>query len=156
MLCQHPIQADALPGVAPVAVLWAPHTHVFAGITLEEDKERFYQRLYYTDIDAQDLGNELARKDFYHLVALFGWDRANFGLTVNPQPITDEEINGEIKAYANYIASFKREHAARPALSYVITLTDEEPSFARLDRWYERDQGERLGRFTLYRVKLRP
>lgn len=155
VLCQHPIQADAFPGVAPQAVLWAPHTHVFAGVTLEEDRERFYQRLYYTDVDAQDLADELARKDFYHLVALFGWDRANFGLTVNPAPITDEEINNEIQNYADYIASFNRARASRLPLSYIITLADEEPSFANLDRWYTRDEGERFGLFTLYRVRLR-
>jgi len=40
-------------------------------------------------------------------------------------------------------------------LSYLIIHSDKRPDFANLDRWYERDAGERIGEFILYRVKLR-
>jgi hypothetical protein len=32
---------------------------------------------------------------------------------------------------------------------------DEERNLSNLDRWYERDRGERIGNYTLYRVSLR-
>jgi hypothetical protein len=37
----------------------------------------------------------------------------------------------------------------------VVTPVGEELSLGNLDRWYERDAGERIGKFMFYRVKLR-
>jgi hypothetical protein len=47
------------------------------------------------------------------------------------------------------------EKAARNKISYVITDFDYNQDFTNLDRWYERDAGERIGKFMLYRVKLK-
>ena len=33
--------------------------------------------------------------------------------------------------------------------------TDDERNVSNLDRWYERDRGERVGNYMLYRVSLR-
>jgi hypothetical protein len=43
----------------------------------------------------------------------------------------------------------------RPTLSFVVVTTEAAPDLSNLDRWYERDAGERVGLLTLYRVKLR-
>jgi hypothetical protein len=53
------------------------------------------------------------------------------------------------------VEGFSREHASNPRLSYLVTPIGEEPSLANLDRWYERDAGERIGEFMFYRVRLR-
>ena len=45
------ILADDLPTVAPQNVLWARHQHVFAGLSWQESKERYYQYLYYNGVE---------------------------------------------------------------------------------------------------------
>lgn len=150
------IQGDDLPTLAPQGVLWARHLHVFSGTTWEENKERFYQHIYYAGLDAQWLESELYGGNYVVIIALFGWGRHHDRLTVNSTPLTPEEIRAEVNAYAQYTTSFNRERAANTLLSAVVTHTDGEPDLKNLDRWYERDTGERLGKFILYRVKLRP
>jgi hypothetical protein len=150
------LPADDLPTVAPQAVLWARHMHVFSGVTLAENKERFYQYLYYTGVTEQILTHALAERDFYYILPLFGWERANSNLTVNWKPITQEEILDELREYAAYVNSFNHERAAHPTISYVVTSQRLHTDLSNLDRWYERDEGEHIGDYTLYRVKLRP
>jgi hypothetical protein len=150
------IQGDDLPTLAQQGVLWARHLHVLSGTTWEESKERFYQHLYYQGLDAEWLESELNDGNYVVVIALFGWGRHHDRLTVNSTPLTQEEINAEVNAYAQYIASFNRERAATPLLSAVVTHTDGEPDLTNLDRWYERYAGERHGKFILYRLRLRP
>jgi hypothetical protein len=149
------IQGDDLPTLAPQGVLWARHLHIFSGTTWEESKERFYQHLYYTGLNAGWLEAELNDGNYVVVIALFGWGRHHDRLTVNATPLTPEEIAAEVDHYAQYTASFNRERAASPLLSAVVTHTDGEPDLTNLDRWYERDAGERLGKFMLYRLKRR-
>jgi hypothetical protein len=146
--------SESLPTHTPLGVLWARHMYVFSGVSWEENKERFYNQLYFIGIDRERFST-LIRDDFQFLLTLFGWERANHNLTVNPQPVTDEEINQEISNYTNYLSAFDRKHAARPLISYVVTPESSQPDFSNLDRWYERDAGERAGKYIIYRVKLR-
>lgn len=148
--------ADCLPESAPQAVLWAPHMLVFSGASTTESKERLFQHLYYTGVKADEIERFLGDGSYYGVaVGLFGFDRVIDGLSENRVPITREEIADEAKLYAEYVASFNRERASQPALSYVVTPVDAEPDLKNLDRWYERDAGERAGKFMLYRVRLR-
>jgi uncharacterized membrane protein len=148
--------ADCLPESAPQSVLWAPHMLVFSGATTLESKERLFQQLYYTGVKADEIEGFLKDGNYYGVaVGLFGFDRVIDGLSENPAPITKAEIAHEAQLYADYVASFNRERAAHPALSYVITPALAEPDLTNLDRWYERDGGERVGKFILYRVRLR-
>ncbi|HKC65591.1 MAG TPA: hypothetical protein VKB86_18260 [Pyrinomonadaceae bacterium] len=146
--------SESLPTHTPLGILWARHMHVFSGVTLEENKERLFQQLYYEGTDAREF-DDLAHNDFQVLLALFGWERANHNLTVDNKPITEGEVSAEVRNYSNYIAAFDRERAQHPTLSYVVTTVDEKFDFTNLDRWYTRDAGERIGKFMLYRVKLR-
>ena len=150
------IEGDDLPTLAPQSVLWARHLHIFSSTTWEESKERFYQHSYYAGLDAQWLDSELSNGNFVVVIALFGWGRNHDRLTVNPQTLTREEINAEVERFANYIATFDRERAAHPALSYVVVDAEWNFDFSNVDKWYERDAGERIGKFMLYRVKLKP
>jgi hypothetical protein len=149
------IEGDDLPTLAPQGLLWARHLHVFSGATWEENKERFYQQAYYSGLDAQWLSSELNNGNYVVIIALFGWGRHHDRLTVNSVPLTKEEIAAEVNNYAQYLATFNRERAQRFPLSYVVTDADGSPDFSNLDRWYERDTGERVGKFMLYRVKLK-
>jgi hypothetical protein len=149
------IEGDDLPTLAPQGVLWARHLHVFSGTTWEENKERFYQHAYYAGLDARWLQSELTGGNYIVVIALFGWGRHHDRLTVNSTPITPEEITAEVDRYTKYIESFNRERAAQLLLSYVVTDADGQTNMMNLDRWYERDAGERYGKFILYHVRLR-
>ncbi|HEV2801350.1 MAG TPA: hypothetical protein VGW12_12675 [Pyrinomonadaceae bacterium] len=147
--------ADNLPVGAPQAsVLWSPHMHVFAGLTAEEHKERLFRFFYYTGVAPE---NFRAYLDANPLVAytLFGAERVLPRLSDDYAPPTATEIEREAQAYAAYVASFTREHASRPALSFVITSTERAYDLSALERWYERDAGEPVGAYTIYRVRLR-
>ena len=148
-------RADNLPMVAPQAVLWAPHMFVFSGVTVAENKERFFQYLYYSGVDAEDFVSNYAHQGFVYY-AIFGWERANPKLTVNYKPVTEEELQVEADNYAAYIAHFDRARATRPQLAYLLVAANQEMNFKHLDRWYTRDAGERIGPYVLYRLKLRP
>jgi hypothetical protein len=148
--------ADDIPTATPDAVLWARHMHVFAGVDLAENKRRFYQQLYYTGITEDEVREGLENREFYYTVALFGWDRANFNLTAEPKPLTGSEIDEEIGRLSEYMSSFDRTRAGEPELSYVVTREDEEPFLSNLDKWYERDAGEGIGTFRLYKLRRRP
>ncbi len=149
------VQADNQPLYAPFAVLWARHQHVFAGVSWEENKERFYKMLYYADRDADWLRKDFKRGDIEAYMALFGWDRFNATLSVNSRPLTTAEIEAEVARYDDYYKNFNTEQATRPALSFVVAPNDSQPEFENLKRWYETDAGETIGKFTLYRVKLK-
>jgi hypothetical protein len=151
--------ADSAPAFAPQPVLWSPHTPAFSGVTLEENKERIYQLLYFTGFDETTANEQAFEKLDYQkkflLLSLVGWGHASAAWSVNWRPVAPAEIQAELRNYAAYQSGFDAEHAARLPLSYVVTTTEEGLDFSRLDRWYERDAGEPLGKFILYRVRLR-
>ncbi len=149
------IQADDLPTIAPQAILWARHQHVFAGVTWQENKERYYQFLYYSDLDAEWLAKSMKEGDFVSMIALFGWGRHTSRLSAEHKPLTFGEIDEEAARYDNYIKNFSAKESANPRLSYVVVPADWNVELKNLDRWYERDNGELLGNSILYKVKLR-
>ncbi len=149
------VQADNQTVVAPQAVLWARHQHVFAGVGWEENKERFYQLNYYADRDADWLRKDFKSGDIEAYMALFGWDRFNATLSVNSRPLTVGEIEAEVTRYDNYYKNFSLEKAVAPTLSFVVAQSSMPTDFSNLRRWYELDAGESYGKYTLYKVKLK-
>ncbi|HXH69474.1 MAG TPA: hypothetical protein VNI60_03910 [Pyrinomonadaceae bacterium] len=149
------VQADNQPVSAPQAVLWARHQHVFAGVGWQENKERFYQMLYYGGHDADWLRRDFKRGDIEAYMALFGWDRFNATLSVNSRPLTVAEIEAEVARYDNYYKNFSFKQATQPTLSFVVSPNSAPPDFSNLRRWYELDVGESCGDYTLYKVSLK-
>ncbi|HEV2801349.1 MAG TPA: hypothetical protein VGW12_12670 [Pyrinomonadaceae bacterium] len=145
---------DNLATYAPLSTVWAPHMFVFSGVSVEENKERFFKYLYYSGVAADDFETIYRQQGFIYF-AIFGWERANPRLTVNYRPITQAEVDREKQNYANFHASFDRARAASPLVAYVVAQADQPFNFAPLDRWYERDAGERINRHIIYRVRLR-
>jgi hypothetical protein len=149
------LQGDDSPTVAPQAVLWARHQHVFAGVTWEENKERYYQYLYYQDLDADWLAKSMKEGDFVSSIALFGWGRHTDRLSAAAKPLTFGEIDEEANKFGEYSQKFSYQQASHPTLSYVVVPSDWNPDFTNLDIWYARDEGEKIGAYVLYKVKLR-
>jgi len=148
------IQADDLPSVAPQNVLWARHQHIFAGMSWQENKERYYQFVYYLNVDERGL-DYLLKNDFVAKIALFGWGRHTDRLSSDARPLTHGEIAAEVRRYAAYRVNFSAANAANPTLSYAVINNEADGDLTNLDKWYERDEGEVIGKYTLYRLTLK-
>ena len=148
-------ESDDLPTVAPQNVLWARHQHVFAGLSWQESKERYYQFLYYSNTDESQLERRLVEGDFVSMIALFGWGRHTNRLSSEAKPLTYGEIAEEAGKYGEYRKNFSLKEATNPTLSYVVVPSYMQINLTNLDLWYERDAGERIGEYTLYKVKLK-
>ncbi len=148
------VRADTLPMSAPQAVLWAPHMFVFSGVTLAENKERFFQFLYYSGVNAAEFERHYEQQGFVKY-AIFGWERANPKLTAVYKPITPEDLAVEARNYADYVTNFDATRATQPTLAYLLLEAEQPIDLANLDRWYTRDGGERIGRYLLYRLTPR-
>ena len=149
-------EADDLPTVAPQATLWSRHQHVFTAVTTEENKERYYQYLYYQGWTGRELANSMKRGDFISMIALFGWGRHTDRLSSNFKPLTYGEIDAEGRSFDSYVAGFDPRNSPETIVSYLVVREDDDPDLENFDRWYDRDEGEHYGPFTLYRVRLKP
>jgi hypothetical protein len=132
------------------------------GVTHEEQKRLFFMHLYYskTDIDAmrQALNGKLdsPRDELSAARAtIFGYERTAPALTPQFEPVQEDEVEREVQAYQGYANSFSREEALKRLITYAVVPNRTNFDFTNLDRWYERDAGERVGDYTLYRLKFR-
>lgn len=148
------IFADDMPSVAPQNILWARHQHVFAGLSWEESKERYYQQLYYSGATEKTL-DWLLKNDFVSQIALFGWGRHTDRLSVDAKPLTYGEIDAEVTEFGEYVKNFSIENARTPTISYVVARRDDPPSLVNLERWYEITDSEEIGDHVLYEVRLK-
>ena len=147
--------ADRFPTDAPQPVLWSPRMLVFPGVTESENRERFWRQLYYLGYDETKFSEAVGQHDWNFLTGLFPYSRLSPVVTGSQAPITPEEVRAQMRAYLDYARTFNQDCAASPLLSHVIVRAADEPDYANLDRWYQRDSGERAGDFILYRVRLR-
>jgi len=148
--------SGSIPSDSPLAVLWALHTPA-SGVSLAESKERFYHYLYYSGLSPKEVAVGMAQGRFIVLAPLFGVERVIEGLSPDAKRITNDEMREELRRYADFSDHFTWEQAIHPTLNFVVVPNGEaQPNFLNLDRWYERDGGEKVGIFTIYRVRLRP
>src|ERR1051326_4962612 len=141
---------------SPLAVLWTLHTPA-AGMPLTESKERFYRYMYYSGLGPQEVARGMAEARFIVLAPLFGTERIIEGLIADPKPITPAEMAEELRHYKDFSEHFSMQQATSPQLNFAVVPNGEaKPNFINLDKWYERDAGEQVGVFTIYRLKLRP
>jgi hypothetical protein len=150
-------EADDLPTLAPQPVLWARHQHVFAGVTLQENKERYYQQLYYDGVRAEQLASRIKQGgDIVSVIALWGWGRHTDRLNSAYKPLLFAEVDEEARRYGEYIKNFDAKRRDVVQLSYMIAPSAEpEIFFANIDKWYERYDREVFGKYVLYKLRLR-
>ena len=140
---------------SPLAVLWTLHTPA-CGVSPTESKERFYQYMYYSSLTPREIGSGMLQARFIVLAPLFGTERIVEGLISDPKPITTDEMAEELRRYIEYAEHFSIAQATNPQLNFAVVPNGEaKPNLNNLDKWYERDAGEQVGLFTIYRVKLR-
>ncbi|HET6669425.1 MAG TPA: hypothetical protein VFH15_04255 [Pyrinomonadaceae bacterium] len=147
--------AVILPTFTSHAVFWAPHFD-FLHLAPGESRARFYQYLYYTGVDGEKFRQELSKPSSTFAAATFGHERVIPDLAVQVTPISAAEIAQKVAEYETYRATFTRELALQHVISYLVVPATNGPDLSNLDRWYERDDGELVGDYRLYRLRLRP
>ncbi|CAN5599592.1 hypothetical protein BH10ACI3_BH10ACI3_14310 [soil metagenome] len=150
-------EADDMPTVAPQAVLWARHQHVFAGVTWDENKERYYQQLYYDGVTPRDLADRMKRgDDVVSVIALFGWGRHTDRLNSEYKPLTFGEIDAETRKYSDYVKAFDPARNGVPRLEHLVAPTGfPDEAMANIDKWWVRGSAEVFGKYTLYSLTPR-
>jgi hypothetical protein len=131
-------------------------------MTREERKKFFFMHLYYSNVGTEALRkalNGIADRSHDELssvrTVIFGYERTSPRLTPQFKPIQPDEIEREVRAYEAYVNSFSRAEVLKRPITYAV-IPVEGFDFTNIDRWYERDAGERVGDYVLYRLKLRP
>jgi len=147
-----------LAAVAPTytssfPLLWSPYGFTYGSVTQQEDNERLFQYFYYLGVNEKRL-EDLLKGNLYR-AGLFGLHRVNPTLTAKFDPVRQDEIQAQVKRYSEYRQQFSAEHAGRWPLSYVVLTANRNYDFSYLDRWYERDGGQRVGDSVIYRVQPR-
>ena len=149
-------EGDDLPTIAPQALLWSRHQHIFPGLSPVENRERYYQQLMYQGTSDRQLADGMKNgDDFVSVIALFGWGRHTDRLNSEYKPLTFGEIEAEAKKYAEYVRNFDAGRPGVPRLDYLVTPIDLEPYLSNVDKWYERSDREQFGRYVLFRLKLK-
>ena len=132
------------------------------GLTRQERKRMFHLHLYYSGTDIESFRRALnGTSDVFPVelagvrTAIFGYERTSPALTPEFRPIEQHEIESEVQAYQTYVNSFSRGEALSRPLHYAVIPAGGSFNFSNIDRWYERDAGERFGEYTLYRLSFR-
>jgi hypothetical protein len=153
--------SELLPTWAPQGSLLATSAASFQTLSGAERKEWLYTNFYYCTMDMEylrELLNDRTDDPFLAWRAkstIFGPERVSLVLGGEFQPIRQEEIEREARTYKAFADSFSHEEATKRPLTYAITPADAAFDFSHLDLWYERDGGERIGAYVLYKLKLR-
>jgi hypothetical protein len=131
----------------------------FGSASQNQRKEMLYMYLYYSAIDGAGLREILNEKagnalmSHYARIAIFGHERVVPMLSFHLEPITQEEVEEEVRGYQTFMDSFTREKVLLYPFAYVVTRG--ESDLSHVDLWYERNAGERFGDYNLYRVRPR-
>ena len=147
-----------LAAVAPsytssFALLWSPYGFTYGSVNQEENAERLFQYFYYLGVDEKKL-EDLLKGNLYR-AGLFGLHRVNPTLTQKFVPVTQDEIQARIRDYSRYKQQFSQKEVDKWPLSYVVLTAQRNYDLSNLDRWYERDAGQRVGDSVIYRVRQR-
>jgi hypothetical protein len=147
--------SDNIAAHTPLAVLWANHLLVSPSLTAREQQERYFRFLYYSDVTPQALEQRLRSNDYSTVSSLFGYGRHTALMVQKLLPVTEKEIQDRVAQYQNFSAKFDRAQAARPELSWVVTVAQPALSLDNLWKWYEKESSEQVGEFMLCRVRLK-
>jgi hypothetical protein len=147
--------AELIPTLSSFRPLWNPHTSSAGGVTLEENKQLFFQHLYFSGFSEKDLEDEFKRNTFEVISTLFGSERALPALSQTSLPIVKDEFIAELQGYKNFIVNFDYKNSQINPISYLIVPIKADFNYANIDKWYERNEGKSFGNFKVHSLKLR-
>jgi hypothetical protein len=148
------LSASSQTTCSTLPVFWSLYSYTYGDMSRAEEHERLYQYFYYLGVEPSRLEAILNSGSLFR-GAVFGLTRVNSTLTEKFRPISTQEIKDEVQAYSNYSNRFSAAQAKQWPLSYVILVEGRSYDLSNLDKWYKRDNGEKLGTAIIYRVQLR-
>lgn len=146
-----------IPSLSSQPVLWGIHMTMFPDITYKDSSARLNRFLYYHNYDEKKLKDSFGWGPAGALLS-YGFFKAERILPIysgGVTPITEQEIDDVVNQYAIFRRDFSYEDAAHPRLSFVLVHRYIEQDLSAVDKWYQRDTGEEIGEYILYRVTLR-
>jgi hypothetical protein len=146
------IQGDNQPSVAPQGVLWATHLRSTGNLSEEENLKRYFLFLYFQNLDKDWLQMSLQSCPNEACRALIGWG-VNPTLSISYNKIDQIKIDSFTAKYSDFIENISASEALNPTVSYLVVPDHLNPDLTNFERWYEKVNSERVGKFTLYQVK---
>ena len=150
------LNAEDIPALSSQPTLWTLHHAMHPDIDDEENADRLNKFIYFQNYSPERLRKELKNNNQLLLFGYFGWGRMAAHLTVDHQPVTDAELEEKVERYEEFCRRFDYLDARKPEISFILINTEFSNDLTNIDRWYDRDAGEKIGKYILYRVKLRP
>jgi hypothetical protein len=146
------IQGDDSPTIAPQNLLWTRHQHVFAGLSWQESKERFFTQIYYQGHSPEWLDTQLKGGNFVAMIALFGWGRHSDRLTTDSKPLSHAEIEAEVGKFRLFTENFGKHQASNPSLDYLVLPEKGSHELVNVDRWYERSLAGKTNGYEIFKL----
>jgi len=109
--------SDMIPTVASLRPLWSSHSSSVGSINVAENKRLFHHYLLLAGFTERDVSDGLRSNAFEMTAALFGSERALPSLGQQTDPITDAEIDEEVRLYSDFARDFSRSSASNPEIS---------------------------------------
>lgn len=147
---------------------WTPHgTSLaiggvdFGSVSRQENKESLYSYLYFSGRDSAYVRDLLGSEridsflEYLSRSIVFGHERVVPFLGNDFKPVTTTEVDSEVRVYEAFVAAFSREDVLKRPIQYLVTRAENDNDLSNLHLWYERDAGERVGEYDLYRLTLR-
>lgn len=145
-------QCDNQPTIAPQGVLWSEHLYLSGNLSSEEHQKRYFLFSYFQGKTPDKIRFMLQSCPNEECRALIGW-RVNPTLSFYSSQVTNDEINLIVEKYSQFIQNISAEEALNPTISYLILPQNWKIDLSNFERWYEKENGEQIGNFTLYKVK---
>jgi hypothetical protein len=152
-----PINSAELPAISSQAVVWDSHLPMFPDTNSKASALRLNTYLYFQNLDKNWVDGELRGGNNLLALGYFGGIRSNDPSINESARPTADEITDVVNQYGEFADDFNYDMPASLPISYVIVQTDaQKEDLSAIDKWYERDAGEAVGKYTIYRVRLRP
>jgi hypothetical protein len=150
------LNSEDLPGLSSQPTMWSLHHAMFPDIDWAENTDRLNKFIYFQNFSPERLRKELRTKNGWLVFGYFGPGRVWSLLTTEYSPVTEEEIEATVEKYKEFCRNFDYLEAQKHVISFVLVHREFSNDLSRIDQWYERGEGEQIGKYILYRVKLRP
>lgn len=142
------IIGDTLPSVTSNPVLWGRHAYIYSNLTPADQRNRFFQYLYFSGMDAQRL-TEALRTDFTARMEVFSQERANPVLIFDSEPISEAEIEAVGKEFESFTENYN------PQIPLVYAIVSPSDDLTRLRYWYELEEISRPENLIIYKLRTR-
>ena len=150
---------QTLPTYAPQGTLLGMGSVDFGSASNDERKEFLFTHLYYSGVTPERLRDILKGLpdqlplSYYVKYVIFGHERVRPVFSLDFKPISEAEKENAVSEYADFVRAWSASAVTRRPIMYAVA--NDTFDFSIVDRWYQRDGGERVGDYVLFRLTPR-